>query len=106
MVHLIKDPLMEMLTHYSPAEYCDKHLVKQCFLAGHFDWCLEHETPSLDADGTYDVHRTFKIRKDDGSEETKTEIIKERKCSHVDASVYGGCLVVVSGKMVFTNLSS
>ena len=90
----------------SPAQYCDKHLDTQCFVAGHFDWCLEHETPSLDADGTRDVHHIFQIRDGDGSEVIKTEIIQERKCSHVDASVYGGCLVVVSGKMIFTESSS
>ena len=106
MVHVVKDPLMEMLTLYSPAEYCDKHLDKQCFIAAHFHWCLEHKAPSLDADGTYNVHRTFRILNDDGSEEIKTENIKERKCSHVDARAYGGCQVVESGREVFTELSS
>lgn len=32
MVLVVKDPFMEMLTLYSPNEYCDKHLDKQCFL--------------------------------------------------------------------------
>lgn len=89
---------------YSPAEYCDKSIDKHCFIAKHFDWCLEHEATSLESDGTYDVHRTFKLRNDDGSEEIKTEIVKERKCSHPDTREYGCCNVVQSGRMVFTTM--
>ena len=85
MIYVVKNPFMKMLTFHSPAEYCDKRLNKHCFLAGHFDWCLEHEATSVDSDETYDVYRTFKVWNDDGSEEIKTEIIKERKCSHPDA---------------------
>lgn len=106
MVHVVKNPFMEMLTIHSPAEYCDKSLDKHCFTAGHFDWCLEHEATSVDSHGTYDVHRTSKVRNDDGSEEIKTAIIKERKFSHPDAREYGGCNVVESGKMISTALRS
>lgn len=91
---------------YSPSEYCDKSIDKHCFIAGHFDWCSEHEATSTDSDGTYDVHRTSKVRNDDGSEEINTEIIKERRCSHSDAREYGDCNVVASGMMVSTALRS
>lgn len=102
MVHVVKNPFMEMLTFHSPAEYCDKSLDKHCFIAGHLDWCLEHEATSVDSDGAYDVHRTSKVRDHDGSEEIKTEIFKERKCSHPDARGYGGCNVIESGRMIST----
>lgn len=102
MVHVVKNPFMEMLTFHSPAEYCDKSLDTHCFIAGHLDWCLEHEATSVDSDGAYDVHRTSKVRDHDGSEEIKTEIFKERKCSHPDARGYGGCNVIESGRMIST----
>ncbi len=99
MVRVVKNPFMEMLTFYSPADYCDKIIDKHCFIAGHFDWCLEHEATSVDSDGTYEVHRTSKVRNDDDSEEVFTETVKERKCSHPDAREHGGCNVVESGRM-------
>ena len=102
MVHVAKNLFMEMLTFHSPAEYCDKSLDKHYFIAGHFDWCLKHEATSVDSDKTYDVHRTSKVRNDDGSEEIKTEIIKERKCSHPDAREYEGCNVIESDRMFST----
>ena len=63
-----QDPLHGDAYIYSPAEYCNKSIDKHSFIAGHFDWCLEHEATSVDSDGTYDVYRTSKVRNDDGSE--------------------------------------
>lgn len=43
--------------------------------AGHFDWCLNHDAPSLAKDEIYDVYRTSSVRNDDGFEGVQTEII-------------------------------
>lgn len=56
----------------------------------------------MGSEGDNNVHYTFKVRNDDGSEGIKAEIIKECKCSHPDAREYGGCNVVESGRMVST----
>ena len=101
-----QDPLHGDAYIYSPAEYCNKSIDKHCFIAGHFDWCLEHEATSVDGDGTYDVYHTSQVRNDDGSEGINTEIIQKRKCSHPDAREHGGCNAVESGRMVSTALRS
>jgi len=88
MVHVVKNPFMEMLTFHIPAEYCDKSLEEYCFIAGHFDWCLKNETTFVNSDGACVIHHTSKVWNDDGSEEIKTEIFKERKCSHPDPRAY------------------
>ena len=85
MVHAIEKSSIEVFTFHSPAKFFNKSIDKHCFMRGHFGWCLEHQTTSVDTDGTYDVHHTFRDRNADGSEKITTKVMKERKCSHDDA---------------------
>lgn len=83
---------------YSPAECCERSIDKYCFIARHFDWCLEHQVTSVDSDGSYGVRSIHQGLTEDGSEEIQIEIIEKRRCSHPDARQYECCDFVELGK--------
>ena len=89
---------------YSPDEDCDKDLDKWCFIAGHFDWYLEHEAISSESGGTYEAHHPSIGLNEDGSIELRTQVTEERKCSDPDAKEHGWCRVLESGKKMRSSM--
>ncbi|KFH42924.1 hypothetical protein ACRE_062980 [Hapsidospora chrysogenum ATCC 11550] len=58
-----------------PNEYCDnKVCTKSCFARSCFDWCLQHNHPSIeDTDGTTTVEVHYHTKDAEGKLVTRTE---------------------------------
>jgi hypothetical protein len=90
------------LTMHSPSEDCDKpECTKQCFVSGHFQWCLEHSAPSSEeVHGTYRVTEVM-ITKVNGQVVEKSSVVEKSKCAVAwenDDQEHPDCNVVVSGQ--------